>query len=822
MKNLLYILLFVPLALFGQEPTPISYQLSSGWNMVGFTGCEITPIDEAFQNALENGATISETFNIIKDVRGEFWHSSLGEYSSLTQLTPGEGYMMYVQGGSTTVQFSDIYCDDITYQLNSGWNMLAYTGTPDNNGIVEQIDAALGNGVGTANTFMVLKNVYGQFWSAAYSQINTLNPGQAYMMYVSGAPTTLSFTGNSTQVFENNPGVEFTLPTTDNNMSIVFSAGLLDDFIGQEIYAEINGHIVSEYTVVNENGSVGLAVIGAENWTYNVEDNYWLAENGDVLNFVILIDNEALVYIEPSSSVTYTSNGEEIISVININGCTDISACNYEFYATTNDGSCLYLDYEQSLFNACCLDNSISTICLLEDVTCESVDCINLGCMETWADNYDPFVTEDDGTCYRYGCTLDWADNLDVLATINDGSCFHTGCSETWADNYDSIATINDTTCYKFGCTQSWADNYDDYSTINDTTCFLHGCNSICAENFDENATINDGTCILIGVDESNDYLNYVNTSLYDALLNWNPSIDLNAGWNMFGYGCPNPISVIEGISNHTESIILVKDNNGSVYMSEFDFNGIGDLTPGFGYQIKLTEAIEGFSLCDWYVNDIPEDNIVSLQEELAELQELNNDILSSNNNQCVENGYCGYNLELLACYHPEVGFACNGDSLDLYLGQEAYGGIVFYIDETGEHGLVGAIEDLGNLYWGCFSEEIVGADGVEIGTGYQNTLDIAVGCSETPIAASEALAYESGGYSDWYLPSIDELVEMYSVMGNGGSFQNSGNQPNYYGSSSEADYDSWWLVNFIDGVAQFGGGSNKHNSFHARVIRSF
>ena len=57
MKNLLYILLFVPLALFGQEP--ISYQLSSGWNMVGFTACEITPIDDAFQNALENGATIS-------------------------------------------------------------------------------------------------------------------------------------------------------------------------------------------------------------------------------------------------------------------------------------------------------------------------------------------------------------------------------------------------------------------------------------------------------------------------------------------------------------------------------------------------------------------------------------------------------------------------------------------------------------------------------------------------------------------------------------------------------------------------------------------
>ena len=84
----------------------------------------------------------------------------------------------------------------------------------------------------------------------------------------------------------------------------------------------------------------------------------------------------------------------------------------------------------------------------------------------------------------------------------------------------------------------------------------------------------------------------------------------------MFGYGCPTSIDVAEGLSNHTESIIITKDNNGNVYMPEFGFNGIGDFTPGFGYQIKLTEAIEGFSLCDWYVNDIPEDNIVSLQEQ--------------------------------------------------------------------------------------------------------------------------------------------------------------------------------------------------------------
>ena len=91
-------------ATFG--PEPISFELSPGWNMVGFTGCEITPIEEAFQDALGNGASLEETFQIIKDVRGIFWHQELGENSSLTHLTPGEGYMMYVIGDATTVSFS--------------------------------------------------------------------------------------------------------------------------------------------------------------------------------------------------------------------------------------------------------------------------------------------------------------------------------------------------------------------------------------------------------------------------------------------------------------------------------------------------------------------------------------------------------------------------------------------------------------------------------------------------------------------------------------------------------------------------------------------
>jgi len=154
-----------------------------------------------------------------------------------------------------------------------------------------------------------------------------------------------------------------------------------------------------------------------------------------------------------------------------------------------------------------------------------------------------------------------------------------------------------------------------------------------------------------------------------------------------------------------------------------------------------------------------------------------------------------------------------------LEVGNYNQGGIIFQINEDGT-GLVAAMEDLGQFEWGCYGTTLSGADGQAIGTGYQNTLDIVSGCSETPIAASEALAYESEGYSDWYLPSFDELIEMYNSIGNGGPEGNIGGFSNsYYWSSSEYNNDYAWYVLFSNGGSSF---SYKSNSNRVRVIRAF
>ena len=205
-------------------------------------------------------------------------------------------------------------------------------------------------------------------------------------------------------------------------------------------------------------------------------------------------------------------------------------------------------------------------------------------------------------------------------------------------------------------------------------------------------------------------------------------------------------------------------------------------------------------------------------------------------NDGCLDPGACNYDSSAWeedgSCFYPEIGYDCDGNITEYIVGMEAEGGIVFYLDDTGQHGLVAAMEDLtegatidseGNpgYQWGCFAMWLSGADGQAIGTGYQNTLDIASGCSETPIAASEALEFESENHSDWYLPSLDELKEMFNTIGNAGSEGNIGGfSSNWYWSSSESNNYGAYDVNFSDGST--GNFSSKTKIVRVRVIRSF
>jgi hypothetical protein len=163
-----------------------------------------------------------------------------------------------------------------------------------------------------------------------------------------------------------------------------------------------------------------------------------------------------------------------------------------------------------------------------------------------------------------------------------------------------------------------------------------------------------------------------------------------------------------------------------------------------------------------------------------------------------------------------------DGSCTYLAIGDTHQGGIVFYLDGNGG-GLIAAPTDQpGYAEWGCYLTNISGAEGTAIGTGAQNTIDIEAGCTTSGTAADICANLTLGGYSDWFLPSKDELNLMWLNIGQGNAL-GLGNLGGfslwYYWSSTELGFSFAW-------EQSFGNGSQSHNvnssTLLVRAVRAF
>ena len=209
-----------------------------------------------------------------------------------------------------------------------------------------------------------------------------------------------------------------------------------------------------------------------------------------------------------------------------IYGCTNAGFYNYNPQANTDDGSCIdscgFYGYDDELTistgghnngmnSSWYLLNSNGDTLLYEQTpsswfsSSQSI-CVSTGCY------YISFVSWNAGnvyfTMYNNSGNIVYQDaglwSLEEVVPISIGvqSCPApvVGCSDSLALNYNATANINDGSCFYFlnGCTDSTMWNYNPIANIDDSSCipFIYGCTDAGFYNYNPQANTDDGTCI--------------------------------------------------------------------------------------------------------------------------------------------------------------------------------------------------------------------------------------------------------------------------------------------------------------------------------------
>ena len=160
---------------------------------------------------------------------------------------------------------------------------------------------------------------------------------------------------------------------------------------------------------------------------------------------------------------------------------------------------------------------------------------------------------------------------------------------------------------------------------------------------------------------------------------------------------------------------------------------------------------------------------------------------------------------------------ATGGSSNDFYLGQDTLGGIVFYIyigSDGNQHGLI-VNKNESTAQWqssGTTTNATRSWDGV------YNT-----GLMTSSLAANYVNGLTDGGFTDWYLPSIDELSILWHNRFHANNALNAGGftllSNAHYWSSTEYNATAAFSFTFDHGYASY---DSKTPTYSVRAVRAF
>lgn len=166
-----------------------------------------------------------------------------------------------------------------------------------------------------------------------------------------------------------------------------------------------------------------------------------------------------------------------------------------------------------------------------------------------------------------------------------------------------------------------------------------------------------------------------------------------------------------------------------------------------------------------------------------------------------------------------------------LTIGMEYLGGKIAYIFVSGDtgyisgetHGLIAAADDQARMVCWAINMNKLGTTNTDIGTGPANT-DIIVEQNDpshsglTSYAAGICAAHNGGGYTDWYLPSKNELSKLYASKDLVGGYA----AYSYWSSTECAAGDGAYGQQFFNGGTGIAFILNKNDNIHVRAVRTF